>query len=144
MRENEQEDEQLICSFTDDVDNDGEISLQQQENETINSETINSSDNNLNVFSVNRPAAKNHSKIKFLITNARSLSPKILSLIDCFDELELHFAVITESWLADSELLENDLIDLESGTDLKAVYKNRKLRPNSRRRTAGGGRCYHV
>ena len=74
-----------------------------------------------------------------MLTNARSLSPKIHSLIDLFEELELDLSIITESWLADSERLAEDVIDLEYGTDLCILYKNRPLKPNSRRRTAGGG-----
>ena len=57
--------------------------------------------------------------IKMLNTNARSLSPKIHSLLDNFRELELDLAVVTESWLADSRELDGDLVDLEEGTDLK-------------------------
>ena len=73
-----------------------------------------------------------------LLTNARSLSPKIHSLITMFDELELHFAIITESWLKDGEMLDRDIIDLEHGTDLKIIYKNRPSRSSSRRRVGGG------
>ena len=37
--------------------------------------------------------------ISFVNTNARSLMPKVKSLGDSFDELELHFAQVTETWL---------------------------------------------
>ena len=48
-------------------------------------------------------------------------------------------AIITESWLADGDRLEDDLRELEYGTDLSVIFKNRPVRLNSRRRTAGGG-----
>ena len=49
-------------------------------------------------------------------TNARSLCPKIHSLIDCFEDLQLTFATITETWLCDGEGLdEEDLSDLALG-----------------------------
>ena len=40
----------------------------------------------------------------FLNTNACSLIPKINSLIDCFDELDVSVAAITETWLNDEHL----------------------------------------
>ena len=77
-------------------------------------------------------------QIRCLLTNARSLSPKILSLITMFSELQLHFAVVTESWLNDGETLDRDVIDLEYGTDLKILYKNRPVRAVGRRKVGGG------
>ena len=82
---------------------------------------------------------ENFCGIKFLLTNARSLSPKIISLIDCMDMVGASITVVTESWLADGENLEVDLRELEFGTDLCVIYKNRPVRPSSRRRTSGGG-----
>lgn len=35
---------------------------------------------------------------KFLLSNARSLAPKITSLIDCMNDLTCDFAMITETW----------------------------------------------
>ena len=58
-------------------------------------------------------------------TNARSLCPKISSLVDCFDELNAHVGVITETWLTDGEGLEEDVQGLAHGTGLGLIYKNR-------------------
>lgn len=77
-------------------------------------------------------------EIRMLLTNARSLSPKIKSLIEMFDELDLHFAVVTESWLKDGEILDRDIIDLEYGTQLKIIYKNRPVRAAGARQVGGG------
>ena len=80
-----------------------------------------------------------YNSINLMLTNARSLSSKILSLLEYFEEMKLDIAIITESWLADGAALESNLVDLEYGTDLKVVYKNRPVKRASRRRTAGGG-----
>ena len=73
-----------------------------------------------------------------LITNARSLSPKIESLQNNFETHELDFALVTESWLNDGETLNKDVIDLEHGTGLKILYKNRPRRAAGVRRVGGG------
>ena len=75
---------------------------------------------------------------KLLVTNARSLSPKIHSLHTMFDEHQLDFALITESWLKDSRTLDRDVVDLEHGTGLKIIYKNRPKRGASSRSVGGG------
>ena len=70
------------------------------------------------------PVSDNNNEIiKMLNTNARSLSPKINSLIDSFTNLELDIAVVTESWLADGEGLDGDLVDLEHGTTSRLHIK---------------------
>ena len=72
------------------------------------------------------------------MTNARSLSPKIHSLHTAFEEHDIDFALITESWLKDGTVLDRDIIDLEWGTDLKIVYKNRPRTAAGRRKVGGG------
>ena len=56
-------------------------------------------------------------KITVLNTNARSLCPKIESLIDCFDEMEGTVGVITETWLADGDTLRQDIETCQMGQD---------------------------
>ena len=73
-----------------------------------------------------------------LLTNARSLSPKIESLHTFFEEHRLDVAMITESWLKDGSTLDRDVIDLEHGTNLKIIYKNRPKRAASARAVGGG------
>lgn len=75
---------------------------------------------------------------KFLLTNARSLSPKIHSLHTAFIEHDLDFALVTESWLKDGHVLDRDIIDLEWGTDLKIIYKNRPKNAAGLRKVGGG------
>ena len=81
---------------------------------------------------------RNEAVLRYLTTNARSLSPKIMSLIELFEECHLHFSIVTESWLTDGRQLDQDIVDLEHGTDLKIIYKNRPMRRNSRRKVGGG------
>ena len=77
-------------------------------------------------------------KFNFLNTNARSLCPKISSLIDNFKELECAMAVITETWLKDSPELDEDLRNLEDGAGILCIHKNRKA---NHRGVAHGGVC---
>ena len=59
------------------------------------------------------------------------------SLIQCFLELDLHFAVITESWLKDDQRLRDALVDLNEGENINMLTMNRKTRNG--RCVAGGG-----
>ena len=69
-------------------------------------------------------------EITVINTNARSLCPKINSLIDCWDELKSDVGIVTETWLADGEGLEEDREDLVQCAGLGMLYKNRL--PNDR------------
>ena len=75
---------------------------------------------------------------KILLTNARSLSPKICSFHDVFREHDIDVAMVTESWLNDGCTLDRDVIDLEYGTNLKIIYKNRPKTARGARRVGGG------
>ena len=74
---------------------------------TFNDDTIIST-NLVNDFSVEPPpdnqlintnTPKKLVNLRFISTNARSVAPKMDSLVQCFIELDLHFAVVTESCL---------------------------------------------
>ena len=64
--------------------------------------------------------------ITVLNTNARSLCPKIESLIDCFDDMQATIGIVTETWLADGESLAEDIADLSAGTGIGLVCLNRE------------------
>ena len=49
---------------------------------------------------INADLQFNESCARFLLTNARSITPKIDSLKDAFNSLNLQFACITETWYA--------------------------------------------
>ena len=55
-----------------------------------------------------------------------------------FDEIGLDLALVMESWLKDNQVLARDVIDLEFGTNLKIIYKNRPVRRASARMVGGG------
>ena len=68
--------------------------------------------------------------INIVNTNARSLCPKIDSLIDCFEELDVTLGIVTKIWLPDGTSLNQDVQDLAKGAGLDMLCLNR--RPNDR------------
>ena len=75
--------------------------------------------------------------MNFIYTNARSLLPKIHSLYDYFEELELSFACITETWMREGKKLEKSLEEMRHGFGLDIIYKNRTNSDGGP--TTGGG-----
>ena len=73
--------------------------------------------------------------IHFILTNARSLCPKITSLIDHIHELDLNFAAITETWFKGGAQLRQELDDIEQASGVKILQRNR----DGRRKSRGGG-----
>ena len=73
--------------------------------------------------------------VMFMLTNACSLKPKILSMIDTFSSLDLHFAAITETWFRSGASLRDSLEDIECSTGIKILHKSR----DGRSRRVGGG-----
>ena len=62
--------------------------------------------------------------INVINTNARSLCPKIDSLIDCFEEMDATVGIVTETWRADGESLDKDVHDLAKGAGLNMICLN--------------------
>ena len=60
-------------------------------------------------------------EIHYVLTNARSLPPKITSLIDMIHELDLTFAAITETWFKGGMQLKQELSDIELAADIKFI-----------------------
>ena len=75
--------------------------------------------------------------ITVINTNARSLCPKIDSLVDCFSELDVDIAIITETWFRDGGELDQVCSDLELGAGLCSITLNRD--PNPTTGVAHGG-----
>ena len=66
---------------------------------------------------------------KFLLTNARSLPPKIDSFVENFEEHDVDLAVVTETWLYEgSELLSDGAVDLDLGEGIGTVHIGREGR----------------
>ena len=83
----------------------------------------------------NKTKKSSRPSLSFINTNARSLTSKLASLNDCFEEKSLNFATISETWFQDGR----DLLEL--GEDLKAQYSLTHIHRN-RDLTASNGRLY--
>lgn len=70
-----------------------------------------------------------------MLTNARSLAPKIESLVDAFGSLNLHFACITETWYSGGKELRDHIGEVEGRTGIRILQKSR----DGRIRKRGGG-----
>ena len=77
-----------------------------------------------------------YTPINIINTNARSLCPKIDSLIDCFEELDVTLGIVTETWLASGESLDKDIQELTNGAGLSMICHNRET--NARGIAHGG------
>ena len=81
-----------------------------------NSENFNESvpDNSINKFT-------------FLLTNARSLAPKLESFFENFSERDVDLCVVTETWLSCGPgLLQDDSVDLRLGVGIGALHCGRE------------------
>ena len=74
--------------------------------------------------------SKKSTKMRVINTNARSLCPKIDSLVDVMEESDASLAVVTETWLKDGDRLDEDVDGLSRGRG-SACY----IRTGSRSRT---------
>lgn len=74
--------------------------------------------------------------ICFALTNARSLWLKVRSLLDCFDEIELSFMIISQTWFYQCEALDKLMQRLESGENISFLNRTRRKKGNQ---NPGGG-----
>ena len=74
--------------------------------------------------------------LNFIYTNARSIKPKIQSLYDAFNDLNLAFALITETWMKKGRKQDEAVDEATNGQGLKILYKNRQETGSD---AAGGG-----
>ena len=89
---------------------------------------------NVEDSSNNENATERVNKFNFLLTNFRSLAPKIDSLIENFNERDVDVAVVSETWMnSESDLLEDDGVGLNLGEGISSFHCGR---PVGRR---GGG-----
>ena len=82
-------------------------------------------DISLNELEKMREKLDEMSYIKFIYTNARSLIPKLQSVYDLFEELDLSFALITETWMKTGRRTNEACDEIRNGQGLQIVYKNR-------------------
>ena len=93
-------------------------------------------DNISSILSTNELMNNDKINLRFVVTNARSLTPNLESLYDSIDELDLGFVVITESWLTKGEELQQLERDLDSGHGPSIITR---CRPKQSGRNPGGG-----
>ena len=106
-------------------------------NSDSNSEDGNISDNETVDFNTRIDGENKLVKTFTLLnTNARSLCPKMTSLIENMEETESVLAIVTETWLKDGDGLQDDLDDLREGAGLEMLCRNR---PVGERGVAHGG-----
>ena len=78
-----------------------------------------------NFSELNQDENNKKNKYMFALTNPRSLGPKIRSLVDYFEELDLTLMLITEMWLVNGRNLDRNVEDLELRENLSIINKNR-------------------
>ena len=59
-------------------------------------------------------------------TNTRSISPKINSVVEAFNELDASFGIFTETWLSDGPDLVSKMDDLIHGSGIRMLTCNRE------------------
>ena len=59
-------------------------------------------------------------------TNARSLRPKIDSLLDVIEETDSSIAVVIETWMQDGDNIAREVEDLSLGAGVGLLYRNRE------------------
>ena len=79
-----------------------------------------------------------HNDFNFVLANARSLRPKLISLVDTLEEIDGHVAVITETWFRQTSTLEKLLQDTEDLTGYGFIRKDR-WQPTDSVPVRGGG-----
>ena len=74
--------------------------------------------------------------LTYAITNARSLRPKLESMYAAFENLDLDFLIVTETWLTRGPDLDELVRDAEHGHGLSVLTR---CRPKTSSRNPGGG-----
>ena len=67
-------------------------------------------------------------QFNFASTNARSIVPKMISVIENVRELELSFIAVTETWLQSSRQTRQEISDLKDAEDITMICRNRPRR----------------
>ena len=85
-------------------------------------------ENDLDSLNENATDVNKNETLYFASTNARSLPPKITSMIECFRELDLAFFAITETWLKNDESTKLSLEELNQNEKIRLLTRNRGSR----------------
>ena len=68
---------------------------------------------------------KKTTTLNIINTNARSLCPKIESLIDCINETDTQIAVVTETWMKEGDRLDEVMSGLSLGSGIGMLHRSR-------------------
>ena len=79
----------------------------------------------------NKTFMDNKTQLNIINTNARSLRPKLSSFINCFMNLTLALAIVSETWLANGSGLEREAENLLLGHGLRLTSLNRNPHQSS-------------
>ena len=85
----------------------------------------------------NKSTTKKLVSFNVLLTNARSLSPKISSLIMYITEHDVSVAIVSEMWLKPGTELDQEIGNLRKGENMDLFHFSRKL--SKKGRSSGGG-----
>ena len=85
---------------------------------------------------------KSSCRLSFMNTNTRSLAPKVRSLYDCFAEMNVDFAVLTETWYQSNRQLPDPLAEYSAHFSLEAIVRNRNTVANNGRSYGGVAFAY--
>ena len=92
----------------------------------LNEDTINNSSNNdirtQSNDGINRHKYYKPCTVNVALTNARSLTPKIDSMVEAFEEMDLSLMLVSESWLKKGKALDKCLTDLEHADCLSLIH----------------------
>ena len=70
-------------------------------------------------------AFKNKNNTNILLVNARSLSPKLYSLVDTMHELDAQITMVTETWLKRNAHTDDQLRTLRDALGYECIRKDR-------------------
>ena len=65
-------------------------------------------------------------KLYFALANARSVSAKLPSVVDMFRELDLHFILLTETWLKEDKNSKEELQRLSDSARIGMIHRHRR------------------
>ena len=99
-----------------------EIIRTNSQSESLNLSTISNLSNSVPWL------ASNNCCLKIACANARSVVQKINSLITLFEELELHIALLTETWLTAKVCSVKTMNDLTDGANINFIRRDRGSR----------------
>ena len=104
------------------ISEDGTISL--NESRQINQENDEISDES----DVSDVTNDKYNELNFAVSNARSLSAKITSLLDMFRERDLDFSLVNETWFTGSSKEKEELSEIKNAENIEFICKNRRSR----------------